>query len=201
VQTFRPVALDLNGGGIQTTGANQTVAINVDDTGYIKSTAWLAPAASGQADGMLFLDRNLNGQMDGGMELFSNSVVALSARGLGGMRWVDSNYDGKLTALDPVWSQLKVWRDANGNGKSYTDTNNNGQYENGEPSELKTLAQLGITELNYAMGTFKQNGLTKQLASPDLQADTAGVRTYVVPEGIVIQIAANDEVFEGRRAA
>ncbi|HUW50263.1 MAG TPA: hypothetical protein VMV75_04530, partial [Sulfuricella sp.] len=71
-QTFRPVALDLNGDGVQTTGANKTVAFDVDDSGYLKNTAWL-----NNNDGFLFLDRNLNGSIDSGRELFSNSIVDL----------------------------------------------------------------------------------------------------------------------------
>ena len=108
---FRAVALDLNGDGVQTTGINKTVAFDVDDSGYLKNTAWLS-----NNDGFLFLDRNLNGSIDSGRELFSNSIVDLSARGLAGMRWIDSNYDGKLTAADPVWNELKVWQDVNGDG-------------------------------------------------------------------------------------
>ena len=187
-QTFRPVALDLNGDGVKTTGASKTVALNVDDTGYIKSTAWLdnPSTGSGQADGFLFLDRNYNGQMDGGRELFSNGAVSLSERGLAGMRWIDSNYDGKITALDPVWDQLQVWQDANGDGVSYTDSNGDGKFDATEPSELKTLAELGITELNYAMGTFTHNGAVKQLASPDLAADAQGAATYTVNEGVIL---------------
>jgi Ca2+-binding RTX toxin-like protein len=168
-QTFRAVALDLNGDGVQTTGAARTVAFDVDDSGYLKNTAWL-----NNNDGFLFLDRNLNGQIDAGSELFSNSAVALGERGLAGMRWIDSNYDGSLSPLDPVWNELKVWQDANGNGTA-------------EAGETQTLAQLGITSLNYAMGTFERNGQLSQLASPDLAADTEGTRTHVVPEGIIIQ--------------
>ena len=168
-QIFRPVALDLNGDGVQTTGAARTVAFNVDDSGYLKNTAWL-----NNSDGFLFLDRNLNGQIDGGKELFSNSTVALSGRGLNGMRWVDSNYDGSLSALDPVWNELKVWQDANGNGAA-------------DAGETKTLAQLSITSLNYAMGTFERNGQISELSSPDLVADTEGTITYTVPEGIIVQ--------------
>lgn len=107
-QTFRAVALDLNGDGVQTTGAKKTVAFDVDNSGYLKNTAWLS-----NADGFLFLDRNLsgrvaaqrrgthrrtpcgcNGQIDAGNELFSNSAVSLGLRGLAGMRWIDANYDG-----------------------------------------------------------------------------------------------------------
>ena len=98
----------------------------------------------------------------------------LSARGLAGMRWIDSNYDGKLTNADPVWNELKVWRDADGDGQA-------------EAGEVKSLAALGITALDYAMGRFEQNGQLKEMSSPDLAADTAGTRTHVVPEGIVVE--------------
>ena len=169
MQTFRAVALDLNGDGVQTTGAAKTVAFDVDDSGYLKNTAWL-----NNNDGFLFLDRNLNGQIDGGSELFSNSVVSLGERGLKGMRWVDSNYDGSISALDPVWNELKVWQDGDGDGAA-------------DAGETQTLSQLGITALDYAMGTFAQNGQLKQLASPDLAADLDGIRTHAVPEGIIVQ--------------
>lgn len=53
-------------------------------------------------------------------------------------------------------------------------------------AESLTLGELGITELNYAMGTFTQNGVKKLLSSPDLEADTTGVKVNVVPVGILI---------------
>ncbi|MHB0985580.1 MAG: Ig-like domain-containing protein [Sulfuricella sp.] len=168
-QVFRAVALDLNGDGVQTTGAARTVAFDVDDSGFMKNTAWL-----NNNDGFLFLDRNLNGSIDSGRELFSNSIVDLSARGLAGMRWIDSNYDGKLTTADPVWNELKIWQDANGDGQA-------------DAGEVKGLSDLGITALDYAMGRFEQNGQLKEMSSPDLAADTAGTRTHVVPEGIVVE--------------
>jgi hypothetical protein len=186
-QKFRPVGLDLNGDGVQTTGATKTVAWNVDDSGFLKSTAWLD-----NNDGFLVLDRNMNGQIDGGRELFSNSVVGLSERGLKGMQWVDANYDGKITSADPVWNELKIWQDVNGDGVSFIDTNGNGRMDAGEPNELQTLAQLNITELNYSMGTFTQNGVIKELASPDLAADAQGSRTTFVPEGILVQTSQGE---------
>lgn len=158
-----------------------SLVLNVDDSGYLKNTAWLNPStSSGQADGFLFLDRNLNGQIDSGRELFSNAVVGLGLRGLNGMRWVDANYDGQLTALDPVWDELKVWQDA---------STSSAQAGNGvvDAGEVKSMADLGISALNYGMGTFTQNGTVKQMASPDLAADAQGVSTHVVPEGIIIQ--------------
>lgn len=168
-QYWRPVALDLNGDGIQTTGSSQTVAFDVDDSGFLKNSAWL----NGN-DGFLVLDRNLNSQIDSGKELFSNGAVDISARGLAGLHWVDANYDGTIDANDAVWNELKVWQDVNGDGQV-------------QAGESQGLAALGISKLNYVMGTFEQNGVTKQLASPDLLADTEGSRVNVVPEGIVVQ--------------
>ncbi len=193
-QIFRPVALDLNGDGVQTTATNpagttQPVEFNVDDSGFYKSTEWLS-----NSDGFLFLDRNMNGFIDSGKELFSNALVALNQRGLQGMKWVDSNYDGKITVADPVWDALKVWNDLNGDGvRNFIDLNGNGVPDAGEPDELATLAELGITELNYNMGTFTQNGQIKEMSSPDLTADTAGTRSFAVPEGIVVE-TSNGEV-------
>lgn len=172
-QVFRPVALDLDGDGIEVTDRAHGVAFDVDDSGYLKQTAWVKGD-----DAMLVLDRNYNGQFDSGKELFSNGAVALSRRGLAGMAWVDANYDGKLTAADPVWSELKVWRDLDQDGAQ-------------DAGEVQGLATFGVSELNYAMGTFTQNGTLKQLASPDLEADKEGTRITVVPEGILVQASEN----------
>jgi hypothetical protein len=47
----------------------------------------------------------------------------------------DSNQDGQITAADTNWNTLKVWQDANHNATV-------------DAGELKTLAQLGITQLS-----------------------------------------------------
>ena len=168
-EKWRPVVLDLNGDGIHTVDkASSGAYFDVDDSGFRKSTAWIAGD-----DAFLTIDRNFNGHTDSARELFSNGKVALDARGLAGMAWADSNGDGKLDAADPVFNALKVWRDANGSAAV-------------DAGEETSLAQNGITSLNYAMGTFVQNGVTRQMASPDLLADTAGSRVNVVPEGILI---------------
>jgi VCBS repeat-containing protein len=168
--TWRPVVLDLNGDGIHTVDkANAGVLFDVDDSGFQKNTAWI-----GNDDAFLTLDRNYNGHTDSGRELFSNGKVALDARGLAGLAWADSNGDGKLDAADPVFKELKVWRDANSSGAV-------------DAGEETSLAQNGITSLDFEMGAFQQNGVTRQMASPDLLADTAGSRVNVIPEGILIQ--------------
>jgi Ca2+-binding RTX toxin-like protein len=173
-QTFRPVALDLDGDGIETIARNASnVSFDVEDSGYLEHTGWLKGD-----DAFLTLDRNYNGQADSGRELFSNGAVDISRKGLAGLAWVDANYDGKITVADPVWNELRVWQDANENGQQ-------------DAGETLSLNAVGITELNYSMGAFQQNGQAKQLASPDLEADTEGTRVNLVPEGILVQSSAN----------
>lgn len=106
-----------------------------------------------------------NGQIDSSRELFSNGMVGLDRRGLAGLAWMDSNYDGRLDTSDPVFNQLRVWQDKNGNGIV-------------DAGEETTLAQDGITSLNYSMGQFSENGQIRQMASPDLtviKANSDGV--------------------------
>jgi len=99
-QTFRPVALDLDGDGIDLTDLAHGVAFDVDDSGYLKQTAWIKGD-----DALLVLDRDYNGQFDSGRELFSNGAVALGRRGLAGLAWIDADADGCLTADDRAWAE------------------------------------------------------------------------------------------------
>jgi hypothetical protein len=96
----------------------------------------------------------------------------------------NANDDGIIDNTDPVFNQLKIWKDANHNGAV-------------EDGERGLLSYYGITRLNYEMGTFTitQNGQTqtRQMASTDLTADTQGTRATVVPEGILLQ-TSNGEI-------
>ena len=78
------------------------------------------------------------------------------------MAQYDSNGDGKLTAADAHWSDLRVWVDANHDGKT-------------DAGELKTLAQLGITalDLHGLAGSTVNNGNLLGLTSSYTTADGA----------------------------
>ncbi|BBP04403.1 hypothetical protein TPL01_21180 [Sulfuriferula plumbiphila] len=178
--------LNLDNDGIETVGKDASgAAFDVDDSGFLKNTGWIKGG-----DAFLTLDRDYNGATNSGKEMFSNGVVDISRRGLAGMAWVDANYDGKLTAADPVWNELKVWQD-DGDGVD-------------EAGEKLTLAALGITELNYSMGRFVQNGVVKELGSPDLTADTEGTRVdYLTRIGANQNgtVAANEVLYFCERMA
>lgn len=173
-QIFRPVVLDLDGDGIDKIARSDGVLFDVDNTGFQKRTAWV-----GSDDTFLVIDRNYNGLIDSGREMFSNALVALGRRGLVGLAWTDANYDGRITADDPVWEEIRLWR----------DTNVNGQQDGGE---ILALNDLGVTELNYAMGTYTREGQKFEMSSPDLDADAQGIRINVVPQGVLIQ-ASDDQ--------
>jgi YD repeat-containing protein len=84
VGQFRAVALDMDGDGHISTAAKEAagndVAFDWDDSGYLKQVAWVQPN-----DAYLFLDRNLNGVVDSGKELFSNSLVSDDDKGVRGL--------------------------------------------------------------------------------------------------------------------
>ncbi|EJN10300.1 Ca2+-binding protein, RTX toxin [Herbaspirillum sp. YR522] len=170
VENWRPVVFDLNGDGIKTVAKEDAgIVFDIDSSGFYKATSWIS-----KQDAFLVLDRNYNGIIDDASEIFSNGYVSDAARGLAGLTWVDANGDGNITSYDPVFNELRIWQDVDGNGVV-----NNG--------EVRSLQEWGITALQYALGTYDRNGQTYQLASPDLQADAVGVRTHVVEGGIIVE--------------
>jgi hypothetical protein len=95
-------------------------------------------------EGLLALDRNGNGIVDDGTEIFGegtrlslenrnapNGFVALAqydSPSLGG------DDDGAITASDPVWTKLRVWLDSDANGIC-------------APHEMSSLENAGIVSL------------------------------------------------------
>jgi hypothetical protein len=65
-----PLAIDLDGDGIETIGADGTVVFDHDGDGVKTGTGWV----SGD-DGLLVLDQNGNGTIDTGAELFGVDTV------------------------------------------------------------------------------------------------------------------------------
>ena len=74
-------------------------------TQYQHKTNWL-----NRTDGFLVLDKNINGALDNGEELFSNSSVAEPYRGTASLATWDANADGVINANDPLFGNLLVWR-------------------------------------------------------------------------------------------
>jgi len=133
-----PLTIDLDGDGIETVPASSTdpILFDHDGDGIKTGTGWVHPD-----DGFLVMDRNSNGVIDDGMELFGDATSLYTggkaADGFAALRQEDTNNDGKVDNLDANWADLKVWRDLNQDGVS-------------QAGELSTMDQAGIAEFNVA---------------------------------------------------
>lgn len=126
-----PLALDLDGNGIRTVAANQFSGslFDHDGDGIRTASGWV-----GKEDGLLVYDRNGDGIINNGSELFGDATRlkngSTAEHGFAALADLDDNGDGKIDAADKVFSSLRVWRDLNQDGIS-------------QEGELLTLAQEG----------------------------------------------------------
>lgn len=112
-----PLVLDLDGDGVTTLAlSDSTVYFDLDNNGFAERTGWVSPN-----DGLLVLDRNGNGKIDSGAELFGNHTLARGAKasdGLQALAAFDLNGDRIINASDQVFHQLRIWKDINSNGRT-----------------------------------------------------------------------------------
>lgn len=155
-----PLIIDLDGDGIETVGTNSGVLFDHNADGIASGTGWV-----GNDDGFLVLDRDGNGTIDSGRELFGDNTVLpdgqTAAHGFEALAALDSNRDGQISAADSAFANLRVWRDVNQDGVSQTD-------------ELFTLQQLGISGISLAAtetNTRQSNGNVIQFGSTVSFAD------------------------------
>ena len=115
-----PLALDLDGDGIETRGADGQVVFDHNNDGVKTGTGWLRPD-----DGWLVLDRNSNGTIDNGGELFGVDTVksdgTKATDGFDALSDLDSNDDGVFDAKDTRFADVRVWRDLNQDGVSQSN--------------------------------------------------------------------------------
>lgn len=176
-----PLILDLNGDGIKTTNLKGGSFFDHNRDGFAELTGWVDPN-----DGLLVMDRNGDGIINDGTELFGDQTFlrngARAGNGFQALAELNTTYDGKIDAQDEAFSQLRVWQDLNGDGIS-------------SPNELHTLAELGITSISLnstitdatdaqgntqnRLGSFERmDGSIGQIANYNLQRDPM----YTIPE-------------------
>ena len=115
-----PLILDLSGDGIDTTGIENGITFDIDGDGTLDQTSFV----SGD-DYALALDKNGNGRIDSGRELFGDADG--SRDGIEALRKYDSNDDGLIDAHDEIFDELKL-------------VNSN--------RSAKTLAQAGVESIS-----------------------------------------------------
>lgn len=134
-----PIVFDLEGDGLELTGVDHSMVVSRLSSGELARTSWVGPT-----DGILAVDRNGDGHINQLSEISFVQDKEGAKTDLEGLQAWDTNGDGKLNALDEGWGQLKIWVDRNQNGRS-------------TESELRTLEEVGITEINL---TGKATGNT-----------------------------------------
>ena len=133
---YDPLILDLDGDGIETVGSRKLsgTVFDHDGDGIRTATGWVKAD-----DGLLVVDRNGDGIINDGTELFGDSTLLADGTkakdGYAALREFDSNGDGRVDAQDEHFNQLRVWRDLNQDGICQTN-------------ELFTLEQVGVKALN-----------------------------------------------------
>lgn len=131
---YDPLVLDLDGDGIETVGLEKHILFDHQADGTKNATGWVA-----KDDGLLVMDRNGDGQITTGQELFGDNTVLNNGKkaknGYEALADLDSDTDGLITASDTKFNDLRVWQDINQDGVS-------------QATELKTLAQVGISKIN-----------------------------------------------------
>lgn len=138
-----PLALDLDGDGIETLGTMSGVKFDFEGLGVKVTTGWVSPD-----DGMLALDVNNNGTIDNGSELFGVYTRlqdgSLAKDGFDALGSVDSNRDAIFDAQDLDFSKALVWRDLNSDGIS-------------QPNELKSLLESGVLAVNLKSSSISED--------------------------------------------
>jgi hypothetical protein len=171
-----PLILDLDGDGFETVGIDTTAPIlfDHDGDGVKTATGWVAGD-----DAFLVLDRDGNGTIDDGHELFGDATPLVAggtaADGFAALAQEDSNNDGQVDALDAHFADLRLWRDLNQDGISQSD-------------ELHTLASQGIVSLSAARTTN-----STLLANGNQIADL-GTHSHRLPAHFILGVARKSPV-------
>lgn len=152
-----PLVIDLNRDGRFASSSAQVVLYDLLGEGTKKAMTWLD-----SGDGFLAIDKNGNGLIDDGSELFVGQRVGESFELLA---QYDANKDGIVDAEEAQSAGIVVWRDIDRNGVTNDD-------------ELLDFGSLGIQSISLAnnmQGRAEAGGYVSHVSGVSYADGTAGV--------------------------
>jgi hypothetical protein len=139
-QPCSPLIINLTQGPWTLSGAADPVLFDIDADGTLDKITW---TQRGSGLGFLAWDRNANGRIDNGAELFGTATPLSSGttalNGFDALREFDDNNDEVVDIQDARWPQLVLWVDVNHDGIS-------------DPGEINPITESDLLALhvNYS---------------------------------------------------
>lgn len=176
-----PILLDLDGNSFHLTGLEDPVLFDIDGDGELELVSW---TRGGEIDAFLALDRNENGWIDNGSELFGTATFLTNGRrashGYLALTEFDlldlgGNGNGEIDPEDLVFGALVLWVDLDHDGRS-------------SPGELLSLSAAGVTRISLR---YRENRRTDRYGN-HLRFNS---RAWVRVGGVAERSIATSDVF------
>lgn len=137
-----PLIIDLDRNGFHLTGLDDPVVFDIDADGHLETVGWTEGTSW---EGFLVLDRDQDGSIENGSELFGDSTPLLltedtafngfEALGEFDAALLGGNGDGWFSDQDAYFTSMSIWVDSDHDGLS-------------TPEELFSLTEVGVEMIN-----------------------------------------------------
>jgi hypothetical protein len=139
IWNYCPIIINMDRRSYKLAGVSDGVLFDLKGNGAMRRIGWTKADSS---EAFLALDRNGNGRIDDGTELWGTATPVMEGRATAAngfdalsLSLGNGGHDNTLDARSELWSRLLLWTDSNHNGMS-------------EPGELAPLANSGIEAIH-----------------------------------------------------